>query len=190
MGMTVRPGIALDFGCGLGRLTQALCERFGSVYGIDISETMITGAKSHNRHGDRAIYHANALDQLPMVPTRTVDFVYSRLVLQHIPREVQEKYIAEFARILAPSGVAVFQVLTLAHSPVVRVRHWFRNRCPNAYRELRDFVIRKSRWELNTIPETRVRDILQAGGVTVTAAVSDDAGAPVFDGLTFFAVKS
>jgi ubiquinone/menaquinone biosynthesis C-methylase UbiE len=125
MGMTVRPGVALDFGCGLARQTQALCERFGSVYGNDISETMIIGAKSHNRHGDRAIYHANALDQLPMVPTGTVDFVYSRLVLQHIPTAVQEKYIAEFARILAPSGVAVFQVLTLAHSPVVRVRHWF-----------------------------------------------------------------
>jgi SAM-dependent methyltransferase len=93
MGISVHPGVALDFGCGLGRLTQALCERFGRVYGIDISETMIAGAKSHNRHGDRAMYHANAVDQLPMVPTGTVDFVYSRLVLQHIPRAAQEKYM-------------------------------------------------------------------------------------------------
>jgi len=35
-GQRVRPGVALDFGCGLGRLTQALCARFDHVYGIDI----------------------------------------------------------------------------------------------------------------------------------------------------------
>jgi SAM-dependent methyltransferase len=190
MGLSVRPGIALDFGCGLGRLTQALCERFERVYGIDISETMIAGAQAHNRYGDRAMYHANALDSLPMVHSGTVDLVYSRLVLQHIPRAAQEKYLAEFARILAPGGVAVFQVLTYAHSPVVRLRHWLRNRFPDAYRRARDFVSRKSRWELNTVPEARVREILTAEGVTIKSVVPDDAGGKIFASRTFFAVRS
>src|SRR5690242_6847927 len=91
MGIPIGRTTALDFGCGLGRLTQALCERFDRVYGIDISATMIAGAQSHNRHGERAMYFANDLDHLPMVPTGTVDLVYSRLVLQHIPRAAQEK---------------------------------------------------------------------------------------------------
>jgi SAM-dependent methyltransferase len=189
MGIPTARGTALDFGCGLGRLTQALCERFEGVYGIDISPTMIAGAKSHNRHGDRAMYFANDLDRLPMVPTGTVDLVYSRLVLQHIPRAAQEKYIAEFGRILAPGGVAVFQVLTRAHSPLVRLRHSFRNMFPNAYRRVRDFVSRKSRWELNTIPESRVREILMAQRVTVRSGVPDDAGSGVFESRTLFAVK-
>src|SRR6266404_436869 len=34
-------GIALDFGCGIGRLTQALGRRFRKCIGIDISTTMI-----------------------------------------------------------------------------------------------------------------------------------------------------
>lgn len=88
-GLAPRGDVALDFGCGLGRLTQAMCERFEKVYGIDISEAMIAGARSHNRHGTRAVYHVNTVDHLPVVPTGTVDFIYSRLVLQHVPRATE-----------------------------------------------------------------------------------------------------
>ena len=34
-------GPALDFGCGVGRLTQALCNHFDECRGVDISPTMI-----------------------------------------------------------------------------------------------------------------------------------------------------
>src|SRR4051812_12772328 len=32
---------ALDFGCGAGRLTQALARRFVAAHGVDISEAML-----------------------------------------------------------------------------------------------------------------------------------------------------
>ena len=34
-------GRALDFGCGAGRLTQALCEHFAECDGVDIAPSMI-----------------------------------------------------------------------------------------------------------------------------------------------------
>ena len=37
-------GAALDFGCGVGRLTQALARRFAASVGVDISEEMIRRA--------------------------------------------------------------------------------------------------------------------------------------------------
>ena len=37
------------------------------------------------------------------------DFIYSNIVLQHIPREAQFGYVREFGRILKPGGIAVFQ---------------------------------------------------------------------------------
>src|SRR6202051_2161263 len=37
-------GAVLDFGCGVGRLTQALARRFQSLCGIDISVEMIASA--------------------------------------------------------------------------------------------------------------------------------------------------
>src|SRR5687767_15053587 len=39
---------ALDFGCGLGRLTQALADYFETVEGIDISATMVVQARAAN----------------------------------------------------------------------------------------------------------------------------------------------
>jgi tRNA/tmRNA/rRNA uracil-C5-methylase (TrmA/RlmC/RlmD family) len=37
---------ALDFGCGLGRVTRALADRFEECVGVDISENMIRHAQS------------------------------------------------------------------------------------------------------------------------------------------------
>src|ERR1700760_1117089 len=39
---------ALDFGCGVGRLSRALSFHFRNVVGLDISETMIAHARSMN----------------------------------------------------------------------------------------------------------------------------------------------
>ncbi|MHB1309788.1 MAG: class I SAM-dependent methyltransferase [Limisphaerales bacterium] len=44
-GIVFRPALALDFGCGVGRLTRALAARFERVHGVDISDTMIQHAR-------------------------------------------------------------------------------------------------------------------------------------------------
>lgn len=44
---------ALDFGCGVGRLTQALGEVFEQADGVDIAPSMVALANQYNRHGDR-----------------------------------------------------------------------------------------------------------------------------------------
>jgi SAM-dependent methyltransferase len=44
---------ALDFGCGAGRLTQALGDRFASVVGVDVAPSMIALARAHNRQPHR-----------------------------------------------------------------------------------------------------------------------------------------
>ena len=42
-------GQALDFGCGIGRLTQALMTYYDWVYGVDISPEMIDRAEEYGR---------------------------------------------------------------------------------------------------------------------------------------------
>src|SRR4029450_1971208 len=44
---------ALDFGCGVGRLSQALAEHVDEVIGIDISPTMLEKARELDRSGGR-----------------------------------------------------------------------------------------------------------------------------------------
>jgi SAM-dependent methyltransferase len=109
-GWGVRRERALDFGCGAGRLTQALAARFASVDGVDIAPSMIELARRHNRHGDRCRYHVNGDPDLRMFPDGIFDFVYSTLVIQHIPPPYSSRYIRELIRVVAPGGLLVFQL--------------------------------------------------------------------------------
>jgi SAM-dependent methyltransferase len=107
-------GDALDFGCGVGRLTQALAPSFQRVTGIDISPTMIRLAERLNRFPERVRFLVNARPDLTLLPAASFDFVYSDIALQHIPPDQSRAYIAEFLRVLRPGGLAVFQ-LTAEH---------------------------------------------------------------------------
>ena len=109
LGLEIPRERALDFGCGPGRLTQALAGRFGVVDGVDIARSMIANARRFNRHGDRCRYHVNGSADLRRFDDATFTFVCSLLVLQHMKPEFARRYVREFMRILAPGGVLVFQ---------------------------------------------------------------------------------
>ena len=119
--LAVPRGRALDFGCGVGRLTQALATRFDRVTGVDIAESMAAKARELNQHGDRVEYVANAIDNLRFLDDHSFDFVYSSITLQHVPPPANVRYVKEFLRILKPGGVAVFQV---PHGPEIPEGSW------------------------------------------------------------------
>ncbi|HEX5236321.1 MAG TPA: class I SAM-dependent methyltransferase [Silvibacterium sp.] len=118
-------GTALDFGCGVGRLTQALARRFNSTVGVDISHRMIRTAESFNRFAHcRYLVSASAL--LPFADA-SFSFIYSN-ILQHVPRRIATRYLREFIRVLEPGGVLVFGVQDCFAAPDVpslftRIRH-------------------------------------------------------------------
>lgn len=103
-------GRALDFGCGVGRLTQALAATFAEVVGVDVSPTMIRLARELNRYPAVARYVLNQSASLAQFPSGSFDFVYSDIVLQHLDPEHAKQYIAEFLRVLRRGGAAVFQL--------------------------------------------------------------------------------
>jgi len=110
LGFDVRRGSALDFGCGVGRLTQALAHHFQDVHGVDVAETMIEGARQHDRSNGKCTYHVNPRSDLGLFTDDMFDFIYSRIVLQHIPPENTKQYVAEFVRVLKPGGLLAFQL--------------------------------------------------------------------------------
>jgi SAM-dependent methyltransferase len=109
-GITVGSKNALDFGCGVGRLSQALAQHFEKVVGVDISETMVRLAGLFNQRPDRVHYIVNAQEHLGIFPNEEFDFVYSNIVLQHIKPEITLIYLEEFVRILRAGGLLVFQL--------------------------------------------------------------------------------
>jgi SAM-dependent methyltransferase len=103
-------GRALDFGCGVGRLSRALAGHFDRVDGVDISETMVALAERYNTFPGRVHYHVNRRADLSLFGDDEFDLVFTTIVLQHNPPEIVRGYISEFLRILRPGAVAVFDM--------------------------------------------------------------------------------
>jgi len=104
-------GTALDFGCGVGRLTRALAPHFKRAYGLDVAPTMIDEAIRLDAGSSGATFVLHDRDDLRRFESGTVDFVSCLLVLQHLPsRDAIEGYLREFVRVLSAGGVAVVQL--------------------------------------------------------------------------------
>jgi len=101
---------ALDFGCGAGRLTQAMASEFATGVGIDIAPSMIDLARRLNRTPERCSFVLNASESLEGFDNSSFDLVYSNITLQHIEPALGRRYIAELARVLRPGGLLVFQL--------------------------------------------------------------------------------
>ncbi len=114
---------ALDFGCGVGRLSRALAGRFAEVHGVDVSPTMIElGKKLHASHprGKQLELVLNDKPHLRVLPSGHYAFVYSSIVLQHISYPASITYVRELMRVTKPGGLVVFQIPTEDRTPLPR----------------------------------------------------------------------
>lgn len=101
---------ALDFGCGVGRITRALANHFEEVVGVDASPTMIRQASALHSECRQCTFVLNRAPELRRFATGTFAVVYSRLVLQHLRPALTRRYIPELVRVLAPGGALMFQL--------------------------------------------------------------------------------
>lgn len=124
----------LDFGCGVGRLTRALSAYFSECYGVDISGKMVAKARELNSDKPSCKFLSNSEEHLHIFPDNRFNLIYTSLVLQHIPEQTTiASYIAEFVRVLKPSGLLVFQ---LPSSVSITARIQPRRRLYSTLREL------------------------------------------------------
>lgn len=104
----------LDIGCGLGRLTRALARRFAFAHGIDISPEMLKRAKSFAPPlpANLEFHLCDGSGNIPL-DDESIDFVFSYLVLQHVPSlRIVKRYLSEIERVSRPGGLALLQVNT------------------------------------------------------------------------------
>jgi len=138
LGLAIPKLRALDFGCGVGRLTQALAPHFESVTGIDIAASMLELARGYNRFGSRCTYILNESSDLRVLSDDVFDFVYSNYTLQHMKPGYAKCYLREFVRVLRPGGITVFQMpCATVVTPRERVRAALPPRVLRLYRRAR-----------------------------------------------------
>jgi SAM-dependent methyltransferase len=185
-------GRALDFGCGVGRLSQALAGHFAEVVGVDISEEMLALARRHNRHGDRVTYLHNTRGDLRLLATGRFDFVYSIITLQHMAPVYAKRYIAEFVRVAAPGGVILFQVPVVAPVKPKGGRPftlWPDTLVKRLYRDIRTKLTAGPLMEMHAIPRAEVEAALHHAGAEVVHVYRYDAAGDTLPGWGYLARK-
>lgn len=188
-GLTPPRHNALDYGCGVGRATRALSQHFEQVTGVDMSASMLAEARKVNADLDKLRFLHNNGQDLQTVPSDSIDFLYSNIVLQHSTRHTQKAVVREFCRVLSPSGVLVFQTPSHHHmkSPASILHRMAGNRLVNLFRRLKHG--RGSLMDMHTFPTRQVQTLLSDNRLTLIAREQDTAAGPLFVSYTYFAVK-
>lgn len=182
---------ALDFGCGVGRLSAALAGRFGEVVGVDISERMIALARAHHAGVAGLSFVRNTRDDLQVFPTGGFDLVYSLISLQHVSPPFIRSYLAEFVRICRPGGVLLFQ-LPAREIGAARRNLWSMWPPTVAMRLRRVFkrvVPISPLIDIHCLPPGEVEAILTRSGADVLARWPDDSTGPMYESLVYLARK-
>ena len=178
LGLSINRGRALDFGCAVGRLTQALAEHFDEVVGVDIARSFIDEAERYNRHGARCRYLHNTRDDLALLDSASFDFIYTNITLQHSPPEHSSRYIEEFFRLVKPGGTVVFQV-PAGRSAFDGTAAWLLRRFRTTFISPLKHGWRRRRGKpvigMYGIPRPRVEQIIQTSGGRLIDVVEDSA---------------
>ena len=194
---------ALDFGCGVGRLTRPLASYFAKVTGIDIAPSMIAKAQALDPE-HRCEFILNERADLSMFPDSGFDFIYSNIVLQHMRPDYSTAYIREFCRVLAPGGVAIFQLPSKDKPPVkhsswkdlVRpliptpLLHWYRHRYRGLPPVEPSTAPARPRMEMMyTVPKAQILDLIERSGCRLVDAIENAASGPAYESWRYCIAK-
>jgi ubiquinone/menaquinone biosynthesis C-methylase UbiE len=182
-------GAAMDFGCGVGRISRALSSRFEKVVGLDISASMLSEAQQSNQDFKNIQFLQNSPTNLACLGEKTFDLITSFIVLQHMPSKRQCAFIEEFAGSLSSGGILVFQ--TPSRRFLTSIRSIVSSILP---RWLLD-IYRGQKYgdnrtmEMHVLPKKKVKRLMRKHNLEMLAALRDNAAGTEFESYTYYLRK-
>jgi SAM-dependent methyltransferase len=126
-----KPRVALDFGCGVGRIAIPLAKRCERLIGVDVSEAMLQEARKNL--GERGLGNVDLLksdDSLSQVPFG-YDFLHSYIVFQHMQRSRGLALTRKLVDRLGQGGIGALHYMFLSPEPFpVRMSKWVQTNVP------------------------------------------------------------
>ncbi len=142
----------LEIGPGYGRWTEYLKTLCGHLIAIDVTPGCIESCRERFAGDPRLEFHVNDGTSLDVAPTGSVDFVFSFDSLVHAEGDVLDRYVEQFARILAPGGAAFLHHSNLGAFADPRTSN------------IRGYVT-KRHWRATTMSARRMREAATRAGL-------------------------
>lgn len=101
--------VALEIGCGIGRIMYHVAPHCREMHGVDISREMLRQARQNLAHLPNVRVHLGNGYALP-VDSESFDLAYSCRVFQHIPKNIVLNYLKETYRAMRPGAKFVLQI--------------------------------------------------------------------------------
>ena len=108
--------VALDIGCGIGRIERHLAPRCKRLYAVDVSDEMIARAREWCAGRENLHFVVASAAQVDCFRPGTFDFIFSYLVLQHLEYEDAFLALCSIGRLLKPGALAFVQFPLLGSS--------------------------------------------------------------------------
>jgi 2-polyprenyl-3-methyl-5-hydroxy-6-metoxy-1,4-benzoquinol methylase len=176
-GVAPRMGRCLELGCGVGRITRFLSERFDEVMAVDISPGNLTICENYlTENGVTNVRFRLLESPRDLSKMEMFDFFFSVIVLQHNPPPVQKYLLEQIMAHISLGGCALCQL------PTFHAGYWF---------DSQEYLRSPSppNMEMHVLPMVTVLSVLRRYGLAVKEVVMDG-----FTGMygshTFFAQKA
>lgn len=172
---------ALDFGCGVGRLSLALARRFDRVVGLDIAPGMLSEAqKNAALLGVTNASFETADDALSNAPGQ-FGFVNCYIVLQHIPTARGMEIIRQLVAKIKPGGGCLIHICVrgpLSDIGSLKYKLFTGTTLGRAYSNWRNGrPLSALVMQMNEYPLERVLALFHAAGMNKTVSMFEDHGA-------------
>jgi len=163
-----QPVRALDFGCGVGRVTIPLARLCSEVVGVDVSSAMLTeAAENCRRQGIDNVNLVRSDNRLSEVSGR-FDFIHSFIVFQHLPVWKGMRLARIMIDLLTENGMGALHFTHARRASRARKAvHWLRAHVPLANNLAN--VVQGRPWpkpmmQMNSYSVNALCEMLQASG--------------------------
>jgi SAM-dependent methyltransferase len=158
---------AFEFGCGIGRVTPHLSKMFTQVSACDVSSSHLEIARRVVTKAQRLNVDFHLVQNATFGMSRPFDLWHSRIVLQHNPPPIIALILRRAFSLLAPGGVAVFQVPTYAPGYRFRTADYLRS------------MGARGEIEMHVFPQAAIFQIARDAGCDPLEVTEDDSAGVV-----------
>ena len=157
-----RLDVAVELGCGVGRVSVPLSENVGSLFCFDISRSHLELAAQRASALGRRNIEFRWSDPSSEIAFTACDFIYSCIVLQHNTPPMIHAILDAAFKALRPGGVILFQVPTYCVEYEFSIETYLRG------------DVNETDMEMHCLPQSAIFSLARKNGLEVKLVLEDD----------------